>query len=406
MKTENTEDIIDLLGLKTDKSTVHLLRKFKVRKNGEGYILIAPNEEFKEWAERVLLRSVRNRVFVKVVTAHKGGASYLPESGLCGKLTFENYIVGRSNKAVYEIALKVADGEIDTFNPLIIYGRVGVGKTHILHAIGNRRVEIGSRVIYKSINDFSEEVVKYAMGGRISSLREKYKEVDVLLIDDIQFLAGKERTQVELFTIFNSFLMMGKQIVLTSDRHPKNLIDVSDRLINRFSAGLIVELDIDRETKETIIRKKLEEYDIKVDDRIVNYIVDSTGNSVREIEGAIKKIKVFGMDAIIGEVIESEREGFSFNYIKKIVANYYGVNPEELCKGSRRRRIAEARHVCMYLSKKLLEKVSLVQIGRAFGVKDHTTVIHAINKVEEKRRKDRKFGYFLSTIENHLKKRN
>ncbi len=424
MRTENARDIIDLLGLNPDKAMLKLLSKFSLRKNGRGYILVAPNEQFKKWAEEFVLKRCKNKTAISEIVVKNGNSNGngseasslksdfeqqceapLLENGLCRRLTFDNYIVGDSNRTVYEIALSVACEHTNIYNPLIIYGRVGVGKTHILHAIGNKRMEIGYRVVYKSINDFSEEVVRYITKGQISLWREKYKSVDVLLIDDIQFLAGKERTQIELFNIFNYLLMMGKQIVLTSDRHPKDLVDVSDRLINRFSAGLIMELDIDRETKVTIIEKKLEEYGIPYDERIVNYIVDNTGNNVREVEGAIRKIKALGIERVLMEAEESEREGISFDYIRKVVANYYGLNSEDLIKGSRKKRIAEARHVCMYLSKKLLEGASLVQIARAYGVKDHTTVIHALNKIEEKKRKDRRFGYFLSTIEKHIKQK-
>ncbi len=417
MKIENVQEIIDFTGLKADKGILNLLSKFKIKKNGNGLILVAPNNQFKEWAEDILLKNMeRNVSLISIVTAEEGASNkskphfnndggVLHDNGICSRLTFDNYIVGSSNKMVYEIAKIVANQNSNLYNPLIIYGRVGVGKTHILHAIGNRRREIGYSVVYKSINDFSEEVVKFAMEGKITLLRYKYKNVDVLLIDDIQFLAKKERTQAELFNIFNSLLMMGKQIVLTSDRHPRDLTDVSDRLINRFSAGLIVELDIDRETKEAIIRRKLEEYNIPQDESIVNYIIDITGNNVREVEGAIRRIKILGTDGIFSETVKSGKEDLSFSYIKKVVSSYYGVNPEDLEKGSRKKRIADARHVCMYLSKKLLSDVSLIQIGRAFGVRDHTTVIHAIHKIEERKKKDRRFGYFLSTIERHIRQK-
>jgi len=391
---EEIESLISLCKIKVNSSILNLLRRFDIKRNGDGIILVAPNREFKKWAEDYLLRGVDNPK-VRVV---EGGVN-ISDSGISSKYTFDNYVVGSSNKIVYEIAKEVSENPGNLYNPLVIYGRVGVGKTHILHAIGNNSLRLGYRVVYKSINDFSDELVRQLRKGKIDSFRDKYNEPDVLLIDDVQFLRGKERTQVELFNIFNKLHMAGKQIVITSDVHPKELTDVSERLINRFTAGLIMELDIDIETKRAIVIKKLEENNINPTEEIVNFILENTEDNVRSIEGAIANFKVYGRELLKGE----REEGVSFNRIKRIVANYYGLNPQDLEKGSRKKKIAEARHVCIYLSRKLMENVSLVRIGRAFGLKDHTSVMHAIDKIEKKKSEDRRFRYLLSDMEKRIK---
>ena len=399
---EGIESLISLCKIEANRSIINLLRKFEIKRNGTAFVLIAPNREFKRWAEEFLLKGVSNphiRVVERRQPEEGGEREKIHNSGVCSRYTFDNFVVGSSNKIVYQVAREVSENPGNLYNPLVIYGRVGVGKTHILHAIGNNSLDLGYRVVYKSINDFSDELIRMLRKNNLDGFRDKYKEVDVLLIDDIQFLRNKERTQLELFNIFNNLYMLGKQIVLTSDRHPKELTDLSDRLINRFTAGLIMELDIDMETKRTIVIKKLEEHNIYPTRDIINYILENTEDNVRSVEGAIARLKVYGT-----EDLESDKEeGISFDRIKRIVANFYGLNPEDLERGSRKKKIADAKHICMYLSKKLMEDISLIQIGRAFGLKDHTSVIHAIKKVEQRKRKDRKFCYSLSVIENRIK---
>ena len=402
---EGIESLISLCKIEANRSIINLLRKFEIKRNGTAFVLIAPNSEFKRWAEEFLLRGVSNpniRVVERRQPEKEEEKERIYNGGVCSRYTFDNFVVGSSNKIVYQVAREVSENPGNLYNPLVIYGRVGVGKTHILHAIGNNSLDLGYRVVYKSINDFSDELIRMLRKNNLDGFRDKYKEVDVLLIDDIQFLRNKERTQVELFNIFNNLYMLGKQIVLTSDRHPKELTDLSDRLINRFTAGLIMELDIDMETKRNIVIKKLKEHNIHPTKDIVNYILENTEDNVRSVEGAIARLKVYGT-----EDLESDKEeGISFDRIKRIVANFYGLNPEDLEKGSRKKKIADARHICMYISKKLMEEASLIQIGRAFGLKDHTSVIHAINKVEQRKKKDRKFCYSLSVIENRIKSSN
>jgi len=300
---------------------------------------------------------------------------------LSPKYTFKNFIVGKGN--VYAVrACQVAVENLRKkslpFNPIFLYGKVGVGKTHLLQATGNRALEKGFSVVYRSAIDFADEVVNALKEGSISHLREFYKNVDVLLIDDVQFMAGKERTQLEFFNIFNHLYQNNKLVVIASDRPPRKLKDLMDRLVNRFEGGLVTELKIDGVVKKGIIKEKLIIYGMPIDDEIIEYIAQNTGDNAREIEGFIAKLKMEEKPAV---KYEPERRKVSPAEVVRVVSEFYGIPESKLLKKTRNRKISLARQVAMYLVRQLCN-LPLTKIGELFSVSDHTSVLYALKKVD------------------------
>ena len=371
------------------------LKKFEIKTKDGKFLFIAPNSDYREWLETLvesfLEEDLRNLIEIKEKEDNEEKRIEIQDF-LNPRYTFDNFIVGEGNRFAYEIVREALENLGYLYNPIFIYGSVGTGKTHLLQAIGNEAKRRGYRVIYSSANDFAEEMVEYLKHGKINEFRNKYKSVDLLLLDDIQFLSGKERTQIEFFNIFNTLYLLEKQIILASDRHPQKLTDVSDRLVSRFEGGVIVEIELDTNTKLKIIREKLKHYNIKVSSELINFLLQNTKN-VREIEGKIKLIKLRGF-----EKLPERKEKNKLEKILEFVANYYALKPEELLSDKRTRRVSEAKQIGMYLCRKVCS-ASLIEIARVFRKKDHTTVIHAIRKVEERKKRDRKFRHLVGFLE-------
>ncbi|MDQ7038445.1 MAG: chromosomal replication initiator protein DnaA [Aquificota bacterium] len=385
-----------------DRTLLKILRHLKIAEKDGRIFLTVPDPDKREYVENLIRLKLGDSLAGEVVVvSEEKNRETSPDlhTGLSRRFTFDNFIVGEGNRLAYEVAVAVSENPGSTYNPFFLYGRVGIGKTHLLQAIGNRCLDKGLKVAYRSAPEFSEEVVRYIKEGRISEFRNMYREVDVLLIDDVQFLSGKERTQMELFNLFNHLYMKDSQIVLASDRHPRELKDISDRLISRFEGGVVVEITLDEMTKIEIVRKKLQELKLTVQENIVRLIMESTGPSVREIEGAIKTLKLGGSGAL-----KPKRGRTDLDTVQETVATYFGISREEILGNSRSGRVARARRFAMYLCRKVTG-ASLIEIARSFGRKDHTTVIHSIRKVEEERRKDRKTDYILSFLERQLRER-
>ncbi|HEK25496.1 MAG TPA: AAA family ATPase, partial [Hydrogenobaculum sp.] len=322
------DNILVCISKKIDKPTMALVKSLKpVAIEGKSIVLECPTEQSKNWIHQTLGNMLRDEAYkkgfsIKLVvkeqnnsdmdtsySAYKYATAYGDgvdehsaidkdvknksafKEGISSKYTFDNFIVGKQNEVAYRASLEVATDENSIYNPLFIYGKVGSGKTHLLQAIGNRAYSLGRSVIYISMNDFTEEMVYYLKAGNIISFREKYKGVDILLIDDIQFLSGKERTQMELFNIFNYLFQYNKHIVFASDKHPRDIKDISERLVSRFEGGLLVETSIDDQIKLSIIKQKIQIYGLNVDERLISYIKDNTTNNAREIEGLVLQIK-------------------------------------------------------------------------------------------------------------------
>ena len=318
----------------------------------------------------------------------------LSETPLNQKYTFETFVVGSSNQFAHAAALAVADSPSKTYNPLYIYGGVGLGKTHLMCAIGHRIKEQYRhlRLCYISAERFMNELINAIRYDQTMSFRERYRSIDILLIDDIQFIAGKERTQEEFFHTFNALYDGQKQIVISSDCAPKDIPTLEERLHSRFEWGLIADIQPpDLETKVAIIRKKAESEKLTLPDNVALFIASKIKSNIRELEGSLIRLTALSSlkgvpislalaQEAIKNISEEEERSVTIEGIQKVVADYYNLRVSDLKSKSNSRNIAVPRQVAMYLCK-TLTKSSLPEIGREFGGKHHTTVLHSINKI-------------------------
>ncbi len=317
------------------------------------------------------------------------------EFTLNSKFNFESFVVGNSNRFSHAACLAVAESPARSYNPLFIYGGVGLGKTHLLQAIGNFVMTQNplSRVLYLSSEKFMNDFIQAIQSGRQQDFRNKYRTVDVLLIDDIQFWEGKEATQEEFFHTFNVLYEAQKQIVATSDSHPKE-IKLEERLKNRFEMGLITDIqEPDLETRIAILRKKAENEGILVPNEVTTFIANHAKANIRELEGAMLRVIAFASltrqevslnlaKEILKDTFPNEDKRVSVEDIQRIVADRYHCRFSDMKSRKRTKQIAFPRQIAMYLSRELTPH-SLSEIGAAFGGKDHTTIIHAYEKIED-----------------------
>ncbi len=318
------------------------------------------------------------------------------------EFTFEKFIVGNSNKMAYAAARAVAENPAQKYNPLLIYGDSGLGKTHLLYSIAHeiRHTRPKSRIVYIKGDDFTNELVSSIQTGRNSEFREKYRSADLLLVDDIQFIAGKVQTQEEFFHTFNTLYESGRQIVLTSDRPPKEMLRLEDRLRSRFEGGLLVDIQPpDYETRVAIVKTKAARLGIPLADDAGNYIAENIKANIRQIEGILKKIQAYidlqGIGAvnmelvqrITKEIIDSEK-AYAPEFIIGKVADFFDISPDEVIGKGKTKNVANARQMSIYLIRKLTG-LTLEQIGDVMN-RDHSTVLHSIRKVEESLQNDPK----------------
>lgn len=319
-----------------------------------------------------------------------------PLSILNPKYTFDTFVKGNGNQLAHAAALAVAEAPATSHNPLFIYGGVGLGKTHLLHAIGHYMLEQNkdAKVLYTSSEKFTNGLINAIKDDRNEEFRNKYRSIDILLIDDIQFIAGKERTQEEFFHTFNALYELNKQIVISSDKPPKDILTLEERLRSRFGWGLPVDIQApDIETRIAILRKKsqLEKYDIP--NEVLVYIADNIESNIRELEGALNRVLAYA--SLIGspitldlaknclkEILSVNTVEINYKTIMKVVSRYYDISPELLTSQRRSRDISHPRQVAMYLCRELTS-MSLPKIGQAFGGRDHTTVMHAYDKISQ-----------------------
>jgi chromosomal replication initiator protein len=307
------------------------------------------------------------------------------------RYTFATFVAGPSNRLAHAAALSVAEQPGQTYNPLFIYGGVGLGKTHLLHAIGHKCQANGQSVFYVSSETFTNDLIQSIRSQKMAQFREKYRTLDVLLIDDIQFIAGKESTQEELFHTFNDLHSRGKQVVLSSDRPPKAMITLEERLQSRFEWGLMADIQLpDIEMRMAILRSKAESTNIDVPDSVLNIIAHHVRNNIRELEGALNK--VFAYAQLTGDAIDMDLantaladlmhmpEKVTVERVIDKVANYYRVSIEALCSSSRSRTIAHPRQIAMYLARSETD-ASFPHIGSRLGNRDHTTIMHGFEKI-------------------------
>lgn len=317
------------------------------------------------------------------------------------QFTFDTFVSGRANQLARAAALQVAENAGVAYNPLFIYGGVGLGKTHLLHAIGNqiRAANPAARISYIHANDYVNDMVKAYRHRNFEDFKKHYLSLDVLLIDDIQFFAQKDRTQEEFFYVFNGLIESRKQIVITSDTFPKELSGIEDRLKSRFAWGLTVAIEPpELEMRVAILQKKAQADDIKLDENVAFFIAKQVRSNVRELEGALKRVVAYArftekpltLDLVkdaLRDLIASAHKQVSIENIQKTVADFYKIKVADMFSKKRTRNLARPRQIAMALAKELTH-LSLPEIGDAFGGRDHTTVLHACRKVAELREQE------------------
>ncbi|MCG0275092.1 MAG: chromosomal replication initiator protein DnaA [Thermosediminibacteraceae bacterium] len=402
-------------------------------------IVEVPNDFLKEILEKRyanllkdILSSILNRsvsIFFKIdstVSTEHAPTIDVPEKesrafseeiqcNLNSKYTFDTFVVGNSNRFAHAASLAVAQAPAKAYNPFFIYGGVGLGKTHLMHAIGHYILEHNPscKVVYVSSEKFTNELINSIRDDKNVEFRNKYRNIDVLLIDDIQFIAGKERTQEEFFHTFNALYEANKQIIISSDRPPKEIPTLEERLRSRFEWGLITDIQPpDFETRIAILRKKAMMENLTVPDDVINFIATKIETNIRELEGALIRIVAYSsltnkpIDLNLAEQVlkdilpPSKPKTVSVMDILQVVGNHFSVKIDDFKSKKRTKEIAYARQVAMYLCRELTD-FSLPKIGEEFGGRDHTTVIHACEKISKDIQRD---SQFAALIENLKKK--
>jgi chromosomal replication initiator protein len=342
-------------------------------------------------------------VFESAVTVTAQG-----QAGLNPRYTFDSFIVGSSNQFAHAACRAVAEAPSRSYNPLFIYGGVGLGKTHLMHAVGQYVLQHDRnlKLTYISSERFMNEMINAVRYDRIIDFRERYRTVDVLLVDDIQFLAGKEGTQTEFFHTFNALYDSQKQIVLSSDSPPHEIPSLEERLRSRFEWGLIADIGSpDLETKIAILKKKAEAEVVPLPDNVAIYIASKIKSNIRELEGSLIRLIAYASltgqemtlplaQEVLKNIIDHDEKAVTIEIIQKYVADYYNLKLADLKSRNNSKSVAMPRQIAMYLCKSLTN-ASLPEIGRSFGGKHHSTVIHSIRKIEDLRRKDGDFNTLI-----------
>ncbi len=331
------------------------------------------------------------------------------------KYTFDSFVVGNNNRFAHAAALAVAEAPATSYNPLFIYGGVGLGKTHLMHAIGNEilRNNKNANILYVTSEKFTNQLINAIKDNKNEQFRSKYRNIDVLLIDDIQFIAGKERVQEEFFHTFNTLHESGKQVIISSDRPPKDINLLEDRLKSRFEWGLIADIsNADYETRLAILRKKAQLDNIIIDDEILANIANRIDTNIRELEGALNKliaraslinspITIEMAEWAINEIVSSKDKVISSQFIQETVAKYFNIDPKDIAGAKRSNDIVFPRQIAMYLCR-TVPQLSLPQIGKDFGNRDHTTVMHACNKIEKEIKENKNTKLIVESVKNIL----
>jgi chromosomal replication initiator protein len=349
---------------------------------------------------------------VRLEPGRVGGAGEGSSASLNPRYTFRNFIVGSANRLAHAASLSVAERPGHAYNPLFLYGGVGLGKTHLMHAIGNQVLSRfpRKRVVYATSEKFTNEFIASIQQGRIEDFRNRYRRIDLLLIDDIQFIADKERTQEEFFHTFNAIHEDGKQIVLSSDRPPKLITTLEERLRSRFEWGLIADLTApDLETRIAILRAKAEENSVPIASDVLEFIARKVASNIRELEGALNRIVAYasmgGMpitidlaQAVLSNVLYNpKRRMVTPERIASAVSEYYGVDLEQLRGQKRDRAIVTPRQIAMYLMRAETD-VSLLRIGQELGGRDHSTVLHACDKIDRETQENEELRRELAAV--------
>ena len=329
------------------------------------------------------------------------------------RYSFENFIVGKSNELAYNAALAMAEPGAPGFNPLFLHGNTGLGKTHLMHAIGNayRGHHPGARVAYLSAEKFMVEFMAALRAKDTISFKQRLRSVDLLMIDDVQFIAGKESTQEEFFHTMNEIIGAGKRLVITADRSPQNLEGIQERILSRMAWGLVADINpADYELRLNILHAKVAALSnrVAVPDDVIEFLARKITANVRELEGALNRVTAFALlvgkpisleftRETLADLLRAHERKLTIDEIQRKVAEYYGLKVADLLSERRAREVARPRQIAMYLAKKMTPR-SLPEIGRRFGKRDHTTVMHAVKRVEQLRGQDREIDSDVATL--------
>ena len=371
----------------------------------------------KDWTFSVIDLSSENDDDNNVISDKKSDVSDAElesnHSTLNPKYTFETFVVGNNNRFAHAAALAVGNAPGNSYNPLFIYGGVGLGKTHLMHAIGNRILENNtkSNVLYVTSEKFTNQLINAIKDNKTEMFRNKYRNIDALLIDDIQFIAGKDRVQEEFFHTFNTLREDGKQIIISSDRPPKDIKLLEDRLKSRFEWGLLADISCpDYETRLAILRKKAQDENIIIDDSILSDIATKIDSNIRELEGVFNKIVARASlthspitielaENIINEFKYESEKVISHDFIKETVAKYFSIDKDDLAGSKRSNDIAFPRQIAMYLCREVAG-MSFPQIGLEFGNRDHSTVMHGYNKIAKEMKEKNSTKLIVESVKN------
>ena len=381
---------------------------------GDHLRIAAPNSFSRDWLaqhhmdglQQVAQDVLGGQPRLTIVIDEDLGAPYTPAgasrgvpagatAGLNPRYTFDSFVVGSSNQFAQAACQAVAELPSRAYNPLFIYGGVGLGKTHLLHAVGHQtnRLFPGMTIVYLSTERFTNELINAIRYDRTAEFRGRYRTIDLLLIDDIQFISGKERTQEEFFHTFNDLYESRKQIIVSSDSPPKDIPEIEERLRSRFEWGLIADIQApDFETRVAILKKKAAVERVRLPDDVAYLIAGRVKSNIRELEGSLTRMIAFcaltgremGVDLaqeVLAELWGDEEKIITIEQVQRKVADFFGVRPSDLKAKNRTKAVAFPRQIAMYLSRQLTH-ASLAEIGRAFGGKDHTTVLHAVDKIQ------------------------
>lgn len=413
IQSENNGDIVLLTSTEFQKNIVDskyndlLTNTFNFLTNKDCTVTIVSREELEKQA-KTESPNTGNNIMVEAPINYA-------ITNLNAKYTFDSFVVGNNNKFAHAAALAVAEAPASSYNPLYIYGGVGLGKTHLMHAIGNEILKNNknAKVLYVTSETFTNQLINAIKDNKNEQFRTKYRNIDVLLIDDIQFIAGKDSIQEEFFHTFNTLYESGKQIILSSDKPPKDIQLLEDRLKSRFEWGIIADIsNPDYETRLAILRKKAQLDNILIDDDILSNIATRIDSNIRELEGTLNKliakasltnspITMEMSERAINDIVSQQEKVISSDYIQEVVGKYFNINPKDL-KGSKRSNdITFPRQIAMYLCRNVAN-MSLPQIGKDFGKRDHTTVMHACSKIEKEIKEKSNTKLIVESVKNIL----
>ena len=408
-------DEVKIVAVEDQAIVLHCGNDFKrdvIQRKFLTFIYMTVQNIFSQGMEIKILDDAQLAAYHGVRPDHPGASSDFDSA-----FTFETFVAGPQNKLAYSAARAVVEVPAKKYNPLFIYGDSGLGKTHLLYAIRNRLPirHPGMKVVYVKGEEFINEFIELVRSGRGDEFRAKYRDADMLLVDDIQFVAGKEQVQNEFFHTFNTLYEAGKQIVMTSDRPPREMSLLDDRLRTRFEWGLMADVaPPDYETRLAIIRNKSKILGMSLTDEIMDYIAENVTANVRQIEGILNKILAYwdllgdqldtdSLEKAIMDTVRKANDYITPTYVIQSVARFFNLDEDTLRGQERRKDVTNARQVAMYLMRRMIPSMALKEIGKEFDGRDHTTVLHSLDKVEKQMRTDPAFAETVKEITTNIK---